>query len=99
MGARMRPAGRGSSARIPSHVQEEFDGKFHGLQIAHVHDPEAGRSVFVGEVHLLPDFGDWNGVEPLIRARPAYIVEVVIDTGSAAAVASVVGSRASCPNC
>src|SRR5208283_6020744 len=41
------------------------------------------------EVHLLPDLGDGNGVEPLVGARIADIIEVVVNSGAAGALALV----------
>ena len=75
--------------RIPGEGQEELDGELHRLQVADIHDPDAVGAVFVGEVHLLPDLGDGNGVEPLVGARIADVVEVVVDARAAGALAFV----------
>ena len=73
--------------RIPGIGEEEFGRHFHRLQVAHVNDPEPVRTVLVGQVHLLPDLGDLGHVQPFIRARPAHVIEVVVDAGAAAALA------------
>ncbi len=44
-------------------------------------------AVLVGEVHLVPNFGDGNGVEPFVIARAAYVVEMIVNARAAGAMA------------
>src|SRR5208283_2689041 len=77
------------AVRVPGEGDKELDRELHRLQVADVHDPDAVGAVFVSEVHLLPDLGDGNGVEPLVGARIADIIEVVVNSGAAGALALV----------
>ena len=70
---------------VPGHGHEEVDREFHRLQITDVCDPDSRGAVAVREVHLLPDFGDRDGVEPFIVSRTADVIEVVVDAGAAGA--------------
>ena len=84
----------GQGGGVPRQAQEEFDRQLERLQVADVDDPDAGRAVFVCEVHLLGDLRKRVGVDPLVGERPAMHVEVVIDAGAAAALALVEGRQA-----
>ena len=69
----------GHRVRVPCHREEEGGGIFHRLQVADVDDPQPVRAVLPGEVHLLPHARHRIGVEPLVVAGVADIIEMVID--------------------
>src|SRR5260370_7257886 len=64
---------------IPRQFQEELGRKLHGFEVAYIHDPYPMRAVVVCAGHLFPDLGDWEGVKPLIRPRPADILAMPAD--------------------
>ena len=76
------------------HSEEEFYWKLHGFKVPDIDDPDTGCAVMQREVHLLPDLGNGIGIEPLIGAWAADIVEVVIDAGTAGTLALARGGQA-----
>ncbi len=62
--------------------------------MADVDDPDAVGAVLFGEGHLIPDFWEGAGVDPLVGARAAVVIEVVIDAGAAGAFAFFGGGEA-----
>src|SRR5580704_10782499 len=65
------------------HAKEELDRKLHRLQITDVDDPDAVCAILQGKIHLLPHLGDRVSIQPLVGARAANIVEVIVDTCAA----------------
>ncbi|OPZ73983.1 MAG: hypothetical protein BWY82_00905 [Verrucomicrobia bacterium ADurb.Bin474] len=72
----------GPTFGVPSVGQEKVDGEFHGLEIAHVNHPEAVGVVLPREVHLLPDLGKRNRVDPFVGAGTPDVVKVVVYSGT-----------------
>src|SRR5690606_23322247 len=83
----------GPALRIPGHAQEKFYGEFHGLEIAHIGNPDFGGVILIGEVHLFPDLGDGHSVDPAVGAGATHIIEVIIDTGTAGTLALFDGGQ------
>ena len=81
--------------RVPGVTQEERDRKLHGLDVAHVDDPDPVHPEPVGEMHLLPHPRNRVGVDPLVVARAAHVVEVVVDAIPAGPLGRAAGREAS----
>ena len=73
--------------RVPGHLQEEVDGIFHRLEVAHVEHPEFVYSVVGGEFQLLPHSLNRGDVKPLGVAWRAHVVHVVIHSPAAGVLA------------
>ena len=100
--ARVRRQAFGRDARrIPRVVEEELDRELHRLEVADVDDPDPVGARLVREVHLLPDARDLVRVDPLVVARPADVVEVVVDAVAARplAIRRVRAAAGCCPSC
>src|SRR6185503_16754943 len=81
----------GPPLRVPGEAQKELDWELHRLEVADVGDPDAVGAVGFRQRHLLPDFRDRIGVDPLVVARTADVIEVVVDAGSARTLALLGG--------
>ena len=75
----------GHDSRVPGQVEEKGGGQFHGLDVAHVHDPQAVDLVVPAQLHLFPDAWQGVGVKPFIIAGTSHIVEMVIHAAAALA--------------
>ena len=98
----VRPALRPAIARIPRVVA----GRTRSAHSIGLRSPTLTIQRRVGavarrEVHLLPDLGQRHRVEPLVVARAADVVEVVVDAGAAGAFALLRPSAGGgcCPSC
>ena len=67
-------------------VQEKFNRYFHRLKIANVQYPNAVRAILIRQIHLLPDLRQLICIDPFIRSRVAYIVDVVINPRAARSI-------------
>ena len=68
----------GIGQRIPGHVEEEGDGIFHRLEVAHVEYPKFIHTVLIGQVELFPHALDGGHVQPFRITGSAYVVYVVV---------------------
>ena len=68
-------------------IKKKLNRKLHRFSIAHIHHPEPVRSIRQRQIHLLLDLRQIIRVQPLVRSRTAHIVEVVVDSRSARALA------------
>ena len=62
----------------PGHLEEKVDGLLHGLEVAHVEDPQVVDAIFVAQAHLFPQVIGSGDVSPLGVARTAHIIDVVV---------------------
>ncbi len=76
---------------VPGIVEEEARGVLHRLQIPNVDDPDPICPVLIGDPHLLPRALDLVGVEPLVTAWAADVIEVVVDAIAASTFRSYGG--------
>ncbi len=67
--------------------EKELDGELHRFEVAHVDDPEAVGAIVESEAHLLLNFRNRVGIDPFVGTRAADIVEVVVDSRAAGALA------------
>ena len=88
----------GPSSAVPAELHEIFEGKFVSFEMADVDDPNAVGAVFPGKRQLVPNLGNGAGVDPLIAARAAVVIEMIIDAGAAGAFAFL-GRRATGARC
>ena len=70
----------------PGHLEEEVDGMLHGLEVAHIENPEVVDAIFVAQAHLFPQVVGVGDVGPLGVARTAHVIDVVVHTPTALAV-------------
>ena len=80
--------------RVPGLVEEGADRQFHRLDVADIDDPQPLHAVRPRQPHLFPAALDLGGVEPLVVARAADVVEVVVHAVAAGAPAGRVGQAA-----
>ena len=83
-----------SHARLRKYLRRELVA----LEVADVDDPDAIGAVLLRQAHLLPDLGDGARVDPLVAARAAVIIEVVVDAAPPGRLrSSAVGKRRTLP--
>ena len=70
----------------PGHLEEEVDGMLHGLEVAHIENPEVVDAIFVAQAHLFPQVVGGGDVGPLGVARTTHVIDVVVHTPTALAV-------------
>ena len=75
--------------RVAAESQEVLGGELDRLQVAHVDHPDPVGAILQRQVHLLPDFRNRIGVDPLVVTRAAHVVEMVVDPRPAGALAFV----------
>ena len=73
-------------------IHKILHGKLVAFEVADVDNPNPVRTVLFGQGHLIPNFCDRAAIKPLITARPAVVIEVIIDS-RAAAVLEFPGGR------
>ncbi len=73
--------------RVPRHVHELADGILHGLEVAHVEDPQPVDAMLVGQGQLLPRVLHGCDVEQLRVAWRSHVVHVIVEAPSALVLA------------
>ena len=71
---------------IPGHIHKQLDGILHGLQVAHVQDPQLLDAAVIGQLQLFPHILDGGHVDPLRIAWCSHVVHVVVESPAAFAL-------------
>ena len=73
----------GPSVGVPRQIQKILGRQFVSFEVTDIDDPDAIGAVLFGETHLIPDLCDRARVHPLIAARAAVVIEVIVDSRAA----------------
>ncbi|MNC10279.1 hypothetical protein D3C75_579180 [compost metagenome] len=78
---RVRPVRgfRSPALKIVGQLHKVGKRQLHGLQVAHIDDPEIPDAIIVSHGHLLPNLLQRDRIDPFVGAGAAVVVEVVID--------------------
>lgn len=82
----------GPPVRVVGEVEVVAQGHLERLEVADVDDPDAVGAARLGQLQLLGRLLELDGVDPLVVARVADVVEVVVDARAALAL-RLVGER------
>ena len=78
---------------IPGHVHKQLDGVFHGLQVAHIQDPQFLDTTIVGQLQLLPHVLDGGDVDPFRVTGCSDVVHVVVESPATLALLFLSGRQ------
>ena len=71
---------------VPRHVHKQLDGVFHGLQVAHVQDPQLLDATVIGQLQLFPHVLYRGHVDPFRITGRSHIVHMVVESPAAFAL-------------